>query len=184
MARSTYIPVLAFASAATAVVFLACSEPSPSFAQPEVPGQQVNPEIPPAQDAGQVVTSACDGGTPECGVSFAETLYPKLSGAWGCSHSGCHGDGTFPPTIAVGDAMATYQALVAYTHTAATGPYANEPFILPCSKDPTQSTFLCSVSAPTCGVQQMPLATYGAQPLGNADLASISAWIACGSPSN
>jgi len=182
VAASAYV-LLAASVGLGAAVLEACSEPTTSFGSPEIPGQ-TNPELVPTPDAGAVVAPVCDGGMPECGVSFAATLYPNLTGSWGCSHGGCHAAGGFPPTIESGDASATYEALSAYTMTSSQGPYAGEPFVLPCSTSPMQSTFLCAVSAPTCGAQQMPLATNGAPPLGTADLASISTWIGCGSPNN
>jgi hypothetical protein len=181
--------MLALVAATGALAPMACSEPLPDYGPPEPGGFTVmlplDPDAEAMEPEGGVAPLVCDGGTPDCGVSWSGTLYPKLTGMWGCSNGGCHGDGTFKPTIAVGDASATYAALAGYTGTAITGsPYFGEPFVLPCSTDPTKSAFLCSVSAPTCGTALMPLAGTGATPLGAADLASIATWIACGAPNN
>jgi hypothetical protein len=176
-------------------VFAACSEEAaPSYGPPEQPGQTVMLPVPggtaaqPSTDGGAPVdggaVTECDADASGCSVSWTKTLFPNLTGALGCSHSGCHAPGAVPPTVIDADPAGTYSALAAFTATAPAGsPYGGEPFLEPCSSDPTRSTFLCSLSTPGCGTP-MPLPTYGAQPLGDADLQSVAAWIACGAPYN
>jgi hypothetical protein len=98
----------------------------------------------------------------------------KSTGQWKCGSSACHGGATAPP-IADDDAIGAYIALA--THV---GTYAN-PYIVPCDGDPTHSSILCNLTLTGCGA---PMPIGPGAPLTASDLATIRAWVECGSPPN
>jgi len=117
-------------------------------------------------------------------VSWTNQIFPNMTsaGPWKCANSLCHG-GVQPPKMTDNDPVATYNSLVGFTATDATG----RPFILPCSVDPAQSAFECNVSPtpPNCGLgSPMPLTTTGGTVLTAAQFGQLDTWIKCGAPRN
>lgn len=117
----------------------------------------------------------CEAGA--CAVSFTNNLWPKMSatGAWKCADGKCHGGNANSPSIDSADQA--YASLQAYK-------IGGKPYVLPCSTDPTASTFLCNIQG-TCG-QKMPLADITVMPTAPSaqEIVDIQTWVQCGAPKN
>jgi len=117
----------------------------------------------------------CDAGA--CAVSFMTNIWPKMSatGAWKCADGKCHGGNANSPAIDSPDKA--YQSMQTYT-------IGGKPYVLPCSTDPTASTFVCNLQG-TCG-QKMPLADITVMPTAPTaqEIMDVQTWVACGAPYN
>lgn len=117
-----------------------------------------------------------DGGP--CTVSWSKDIYPNMQagGAWNCAGAACHGNGVQQPLFS-GTEHTDYATLANYKGTAANG----DPYLDPCSTDPTKSDFVCNVQTTGgCGAAPMPL---GAA-LAASDVTKITTWVSCGAPEN
>jgi hypothetical protein len=135
---------------------------------------------PPAGGAYACVTAGGSLVDAGCSVSWSNDIYPKMEsgGAWDCGSSACHG--VTPPVLAT-SSHDYYVALANYTAAVASGTGAGEPYINPCSTDPTKSDFVCNTKTTGyCGTQPMPLGL----PIASAGLAELATWVACGAPEN
>jgi len=188
--------VAVIAASLVAVCVAACGEPSPNYGpatglnrgylpsptstSTTAPPPAEDSGAPSGQDSGTMMTTTAppsDSGA-SCAVSWSTTIYPLLTGAWGCSASACHGGGT-SPSITNNAASTVYTTLTNFKGADST----SRPYILPGSTDPTKSTFLCSLTSPTCGTL-MPLGATVGNPVTTADVATLTTWIECGSPEN
>jgi hypothetical protein len=119
--------------------------------------------------------AACEAGA--CAVSFTNNIWPKMSatGAWKCADGKCHGGNANSPSIDSPDQA--YLSLQAYK-------IGGKPYVLPCTTDPTASTFVCNLQG-TCG-QKMPLAdiTVMPTPPTTQEITDLTTWVACGAPKN
>jgi hypothetical protein len=116
-----------------------------------------------------------------CSVSWSNDLYPKMQsgGAWNCASSACHGTSQAP--VLTGTADSFYTTLESYTGTVSSGAGAGQPYINPCSTDPTKSEFVCNTQTMGfCGLAGMPLGLT----ITPAGLADIATWVGCGAPQN
>ena len=87
----------------------------------------------------------------------------------------CHA--AHAPAPLPGPQSAFYTTLANFTQTVTTGTGAGQPYINPCSTNPTLSEFVCNTqSTGPCGLAGMPLGT----PI--ADAGAITTWVACGAP--
>ena len=112
---------------------------------------------------------------PACTVKWRTDIHPKMKsgGAWNCGGTGCHVAGANDPTID-DDADATYLRLTKKTTS-------SKPYLNPCSKDPSASSFACNTHATGTCASAMPPAA-GLQ--NDADKKLVNDWVACGAPKN
>lgn len=107
---------------------------------------------------------------PNCAVKWSTDIYPKVKAAWACT--GCHG--TQAPIIDGADATKAWDQLRATAAPISGG----KPYVNPCSKDPTASSFVGNVKHEVG--KGMPTTA----PLGAADVDQLTTWVACGAPNN
>jgi hypothetical protein len=189
---------LAAVSVGGALTEACSSEPQPTYGTPQDlattyptgTGASPTPSSSTSAEAGGTMT---DGGTTDaptvtgdggaCPVSWKATIYPALTGRWGCSSSVCHGTGDFQPLIENGDAGGVYANFVAFAGAA--GPPGGLPYVLPGSTDPSKSSFLCSIDPTnTCGTLMPYMDTAADTPVTAMDLQNVTTWVTCGAPDN
>ena len=141
------------------------------------------PTPPAAGDGGGEGGVLCNGNGPidggACAVSWKTDIWPKMSssGVWSCANNKCHGATANDPSSLDGQDHA-YAILTKWTTT------GGKPYINPCTTDPDASSYLCNMNG-SCGTRMpYPDNTIGSGPATPGDLATLTTWIACGSPNN
>jgi hypothetical protein len=169
-------------AAATALA-LACALPDTHYGAPsdlaasKLPGTDTL-----ACDAGALTSDgnagdggdAGDGGT-SCAVSWRADLYPKMTTAWGCTTSACHGADAAAPFIDGADASAALGDLEAWQLSTHPGvPYVGK------TGDFTKSTIDCNLG----GFCTPTMPVLPARQLSGDERCMLRAWLTCGAPDN
>jgi hypothetical protein len=173
-----------------AVAFLACSDdPSRFGAHSGLQGKQISGTGTPDPGGGGSDGGGGGGTTPatgcveanyvgdmNCSVKWSTDIWPLVSatGAWRCAAGDCHGGVQIPPRIE-GEPDKAFADMMKHSIN-------GKPYLNPCSKDLTASTFFCNMAgnSPACGKLPMPV---GITPVA-ADIAKLKTWIECGAPKN
>ncbi len=118
-----------------------------------------------------------DGGdaAAACAVSWRSDLYAKMTTAWGCAASECHGPDAAAPLVDGKDASAALASLEAWQLSTHPGvPYVGK------TGDFTKSTIDCNLG----GFCTPTMPVVPAQQLTNDERCMLRAWLACGAPDN
>lgn len=111
-----------------------------------------------------------------CSISFKADILGDFRAATCQTVGSCHGgvSPTYPPRVDPDDGPKMWETFAAFKLT------NGQPYINPCSTNPTDSAMLCNLnSKASCG-EVMPLGnTYPAE-----SLAKIETWLKCGAPNN
>lgn len=116
-----------------------------------------------------------------CTISFTRDILQKKLGAaagtWGCAASQCHDpQGGSPPKIDISDPATTYANL--YHNGSGVNPYVN-----PCSKDPSKSEIMGNLANPSTAGDHMPKGVPTVPTQMEIDTI-IKPWVECGAPLN
>ena len=126
-----------------------------------------------AGDAGDA-RAASDGG-PSCAVSWRADLYPKMTAAWGCTTSACHGADAAAPFIDGTNATTALRDLEAWQLSTHPGvPYIGT------TGDFSKSTIDCNLG----GFCTPTMPVLPARQLSSEERCMLRAWLSCGAPDN
>ena len=177
------LAVVVIGAAAGALAF-ACALPDTHYGAPsdlaasKLPGSDTL-----ACDAGELSAGeagAADGGDAgeagtSCAVSWRADLYPKMTNAWGCTTSACHGADAAAPFIDGTNATTALHDLEAWQLSTHPGvPYVGT------SGDFTKSTIDCNLG----GFCTPTMPVLPARQLTSDERCMLRAWLTCGAPDN
>lgn len=177
------VALVVVAAAVAAALAFACALPDTRYGAPadlaasKLPGTDTLVCDGGSGDAGDAGANgnADAGDAGACAVSWRADIYARMTAAWGCTASACHGPDAAAPLVDGADASAALSSLEAWQLSTHPGvPYVGK------SGDFTRSTIDCNLG----GFCTPTMPVLPAQQLTTDERCMLRTWLACGAPDN